>query len=138
MNSRSIQLVGTLARIRSSRVFLASGIVCLFLAAKPVELSRLPDLARKVLYRVEPLANYVGISTRYLNALFVNGLGIGVKRWLRELRFLDAVQALREGHSWDDVAVRVGLSHRRKLHQEVSYFAEMPWNAFLLRLGEMT
>lgn len=89
-------------------------------------------------YRVEPLADSIGISPRYLNTLFVNGLGIGVKRWLRELRFLDAMQALSEGRDWDEVTRRIGLSHRRKLHQEISYFAEMPWQEFLVRFAAST
>ena len=90
----------------------------------------LSSLARRVRYRVEPLADELGVTTRYFNSLFVSSLGIGVKRWLRDLRALDAIQALSEGASWDEAAERVGFSHRRKLHQEILHFTRMHWRDF--------
>jgi AraC-like DNA-binding protein len=115
----------------TSRVFLRAGVLTLRLAARPQVLVNLPLLARSCLYRVDAISDAVGTSSRYLNSLFVCGIGIGLKAWLRELRFVDMVQYLREGQRIDEVALKVGLSHSRQVHREINRFSEMPWRDFM-------
>lgn len=89
------------------------------------------DLARMVSYRVQPLADRIGISTRYLNALFISDLGMSAKLWLRQLRFTDAVRNWSVLRDLDEVTRMAGLSHRRELFREFSHFSGMPWRDFI-------
>lgn len=114
-------------------MFLRAGVVTLRLATRPDVLVDLSVLARSCLYRVDAIADVLGVSSRYVNSLFVNGMGIGLKAWLCELRFVDMVQYLREGQRIDGIAVKVGLSHGRQVHREIARFSGVPWRVFMAR-----
>lgn len=119
--------------IVTSRVFLRAGVVTLRLSTRPDAMVNLPVIARWCFYRVDGIAEELGVSSRYVNVLFTNGMGVGLKGWLRELRFVDMVHYLREGRGIDEVVVTIGLSHARQVHREIVHFSGMPWRDFMAR-----
>jgi AraC-like DNA-binding protein len=119
--------------IVTSRVFQRAGVVCLRTATRPDVVVNLPVLARSCHYRVDAVSEALGLSSRHVNLLFVNGLGIGLKVWLRELRFVDMVHYLREGRRIDEVAMTLGLAHARQVHRDIAHFSGMPWREFMER-----
>ena len=122
--------------IVTSRVFLITGVVSLRVVTRPDVVVNLPVLARACHYRVDAISEAIGLSTRHVNTLFVNGLGVGMKAWLREQRFVDMVHYLREGRRIDEIAMTIGLSHARQVHREISHFSGMPWRDFMARFVE--
>ena len=76
--------------------------------ARDAAIALIADDARAL--GIEGVAALCGVSRRTLERAFARELGVGIAIWLRRLRFVDALHALRAGRSVTDAAFDAGYA----------------------------
>jgi len=68
-------------------------------------------IARKAKYRVDMMAEVVGVTPREIERFFSQRLRLSPKEWVDNLRMEDARRCLRRGLPIKEVAMRLGFKH---------------------------
>ena len=97
------------------------------LASKPMPLD-LAELAREAGYQMPALCERIGTSERQLRRLFVEGLGISPKDWLKQQRMVAARYMLRSGAATvKEVAFELGFANAKMFSRDfVTFYGVRP------------
>ena len=68
-------------------------------------------VARKCGYRVDKIAQNVGLTTREIERYFSKRYRLSPKEWVDNLRMADARRCLQRGMTIKEVALRLGFKH---------------------------
>ena len=68
------------------------------------------------------LCERIGVSERHLRRVFVEGLGISPKEWLRKERMVAARNLLRHGSPIKEVAIDLGFSTSKMFSRDFLSF----------------
>jgi AraC-like DNA-binding protein len=112
--------------------------LCAAPAAHAATLAASELLARtKGRLRVDRLSHEVGISARRLNELFLQQIGVSVKRYARILRFGHAAQRLSRAPVTDlaGLALECGYYDQAHLHRDFRELAMLSPSEYLVALG---
>ena len=85
---------------RDVEIIQKDGRFLVILAREPLPLS-LGQIARDGEYRMSALCERIDVSERHLRRVFMEGLGISPKEWLRKERMVAARNLLRHGSGSD-------------------------------------
>lgn len=116
-------------RSPSGRIQNVSGLVT-WLPSGVIEPRPLLPLVRACRYRVSGIADELSISPRILSEAFESGLGIGVKEWIRQVRFHDTIQLFREKRDLTMITQTIGFVYRKELAREIRFFTGMNMEEF--------
>ena len=106
---------------RDVEIIQRDGRILVLLAREPLPLS-LNQLAREVDYRMPGLCDRIGVSERHLRRVFVEGIGIAPKEWLRQERMVAARKLLRHGSPIKEVAIDLGFSNSKVFSRDFVNF----------------
>lgn len=106
---------------RDVEIIQRDGRILVLLAREPLPLS-LNQLAREVDYRMPGLCDRIGVSERHLRRVFVEGIGIAPKEWLRQERMVAARKLLRHGSPIKEVAIDLGFSNSKVFSRDFVTF----------------
>lgn len=106
---------------RDVEIIQRDGRILVLLAREPLPLS-LNQLAREVDYRMSGLCDRIGVSERHLRRVFVEGIGIAPKEWLRQERMVAARKLLRHGSPIKEVAIDLGFSNSKVFSRDFVTF----------------
>lgn len=106
---------------RDVEIIQRDGRILVLLAREPLPLS-LNQLAREVDYRMTGLCDRIGVSERHLRRVFVEGIGIAPKEWLRQERMVAARKLLRHGSPIKEVAIDLGFSNSKVFSRDFVTF----------------
>lgn len=68
------------------------------------------------------LCDRIGVSERHLRRVFVEGIGIAPKEWLRQERMVAARKLLRHGSPIKEVAIDLGFSNSKVFSRDFVTF----------------
>jgi AraC family transcriptional regulator of adaptative response / DNA-3-methyladenine glycosylase II len=96
------------------------------LAREPLPLD-LAEVAREANYQMPAICERIGTSERHLRRLFMEGLGIAPKDWLKQQRMVAARYMLRSGASVKEVAFDLGFTNAKMLSRDfVEFYGVRP------------
>lgn len=96
------------------------------LANDPVPMD-LTEIARESNYQMPGICTRLGVSERHLRRLFVDGLGIAPKDWLKQLRMVAARHMLRSGVSVKEAAFELGFTNSKMFARDfVAFYGVRP------------
>ena len=111
---------------RDVEIIQRDGRILVLLAREPLPLS-LSQIAREGDFRMSSLCERIGVSERHLRRVFVEGLGIAPKEWLRQERMVAARKLLRHGSPIKEVAIDLGFSNSKVFSRDfVSFHGVKP------------
>lgn len=87
--------------------------------------NNLSDFAYQSNYSVEEISLLLGISSRQLERIFHDSLGISPKAWLREQRVVRAKQWLQSGQSAKFIFYNLGFKNQSHFIREFRYYYDM-------------
>lgn len=117
---------------RDVEILLRNGRFLVICSRMPLPLS-LSQVARESGYRVDFLCNRIGVSERHLRRVFLEGLGISPKEWMRQERMVASRFLLREGSSVKEIAGDLGFTHYKNFSREFHTFHGVSPSAFQRR-----
>ena len=106
---------------RDVEIIQRDGRILVLLAREPLPLS-LSQIAREGDFRMSCLCDRIGVSERHLRRVFVEGLGIAPKEWLRQERMVAARKLLRHGSPIKEVAIDLGFSNSKVFSRDFVTF----------------
>ncbi len=106
---------------RDVEIIQRDGRILVLLAREPLPLS-LSQIAREGDFRMSCLCDRIGVSERHLRRVFVEGLGIAPKEWLRQERMVAARNLLRHGSPIKEVAIDLGFSNSKVFSRDFVTF----------------
>jgi AraC-like DNA-binding protein len=106
---------------RDVEILQRDGRILVLLAREPLPLS-LSQIAREGDFRMSCLCDRIGVSERHLRRVFVEGLGIAPKEWLRQERMVAARKLLRHGSPIKEVAIDLGFSNSKVFSRDFVTF----------------
>lgn len=77
-------------------------------------------------YKVIEMSKLLGISSRHLERMFYDALGLSPKQWLRQERMVRARYLVREGYSLKHISVFLGFKRYSHFIAEVRAFYDIP------------
>lgn len=96
------------------------------LATDPVPLD-LAEIAREADYQMPGLCERIGVSERHLRRVFVDGLGIAPKDWLKQQRMVVARHMLRSGVPVKQAAFELGFTTSKMFSRDfVAFYGVRP------------
>lgn len=96
------------------------------LANDPVPVD-LTEIARESNYQMPGICARLGVSERHLRRLFVDGLGIAPKDWLKQQRMVAARYMLRSGLSVKEAAFDLGFTNAKMFARDfVEFYGVRP------------
>lgn len=118
-------LITTLSHLivkrRDVEIIQRDGRILVLLAREPLPLS-LSQIAREGEYQMSNLCDRIGVSERHLRRVFVEGIGIAPKEWLRQERMVAARKLLRHGSPIKEVAIDLGFSNSKVFSRDFMTF----------------
>jgi AraC-like DNA-binding protein len=84
------------------------------------------ELAFQSGYKVSEMSKLLGISSRHLERMFYEALGVSPKYWLRQQRMIRARYLVREGFPLKHISVFLGFKRYSHFIAEVRAFYDMP------------
>jgi AraC-like DNA-binding protein len=106
---------------RDVEIIQRDGRILVLLAREPLPLS-LSQIAREGDYQMSKLCDRIGVSERHLRRVFVEGIGIAPKEWLRQERMVAARKLLRHGSPIKEVAIDLGFSNSKVFSRDFMTF----------------
>jgi len=106
---------------RDVEIIQRDGRILVLLAREPLPLS-LSQVAREGDFRMSNLCDRIGVSERHLRRVFVEGIGIAPKEWLRQERMVAARKLLRHGSPIKEVAIDLGFSNSKVFSRDFVTF----------------
>lgn len=106
---------------RDVEIIQKDGRVLVLFSRNPLPVS-LSQIARDGQYRMAHLCDQIGISERHLRRVFVDGIGIAPKDWLRQERMVAARSLLREGSPIKEVSSDLGFSNPKMFSREFQIY----------------
>jgi AraC family transcriptional regulator of adaptative response / DNA-3-methyladenine glycosylase II len=106
---------------RDVEIIQRDGRILVLLAREPLPLS-LSQIAREGDFRMSSLCDRIGVSERHLRRVFVEGIGIAPKEWLRQERMVAARKLLRHGSPIKEVAIDLGFSNSKVFSRDFVTF----------------
>ncbi|MCF7675785.1 MAG: helix-turn-helix domain-containing protein [Akkermansiaceae bacterium] len=94
----------------------------LVLLAREQQPLDLDSIARDEDFQMAGLCLRIGVSERHLRRVFVEGLGIGPKEWLRQQRMVAARHLLRFGSPIKEVAIDLGFPTAKMFSRDFMTF----------------
>lgn len=111
---------------RDVEIIQKDGRFLVILAREPLPLS-LGQIARDGEYRMSALCERIDVSERHLRRVFMEGLGISPKEWLRKERMVAARNLLRHGSPIKEVAIDLGFSTSKMFSRDfLSFYGVRP------------
>ena len=106
---------------RDVEIIQRDGRILVLLAREPLPLS-LSQIAREGDFQMSKLCERIGVSERHLRRVFVEGIGIAPKEWLRQERMVAARKLLRHGSPIKEVAIDLGFSNSKVFSRDFITF----------------
>jgi AraC-like DNA-binding protein len=106
---------------RDVEIIQRDGRILVLLAREPLPLS-LSQIAREGDFQMSNLCDRIGVSERHLRRVFVEGIGIAPKEWLRQERMVAARKLLRHGSPIKEVAIDLGFSNSKVFSRDFMTF----------------
>lgn len=106
---------------RDVEIIQRDGRILVLLAREPLPLS-LSQIAREGDFRMSCLCDRIGVSERHLRRVFVEGIGMAPKEWLRQERMVAARKLLRHGSPIKEVAIDLGFSNSKVFSRDFVIF----------------
>jgi len=83
------------------------------------------ELAFQSEYKVGQLSKMLGLTTRHMERMFYDSLGVSPKYWLRQQRMVRARYLIREGFPLKHISVYLGFKRYSHFISEVKTFYGM-------------
>lgn len=106
---------------RDVEIIQRDGRILVLLAREPLPLS-LSQIAREGDFQMASLCERIGVSERHLRRVFVEGIGMAPKEWLRQERMVAARKLLRHGSPIKEVAIDLGFSNSKVFSRDFMTF----------------
>jgi AraC-like DNA-binding protein len=117
----NITLSHPIVKRRDVEIIQRDGRILVLLAREPLPLS-LSQIAREGDFQMSNLCDRIGVSERHLRRVFVEGIGIAPKEWLRQERMVAARKLLRHGSPIKEVAIDLGFSNSKVFSRDFMTF----------------